>query len=941
MRDKIIYSFSFIFLLIFVSSNLFAYDKNYYDDRVVIRLKSGYENPQHILNQIQIDLNSQIMRVLPEEKSLTHNSKLFFQLQSTNLNYNKIIDAEKPLLNSFIIKFEYSINPKELCKKLKLKYDFIELAEPIYKYQVQAYSPNDTYFDSQTTLEKIKATDAWEIWKGDENTIVGVSDNGVYQAHEDLSTNLWNNSSELPNNNVDDDHNGYIDDFNGYNFNGSKETQGYGKTFANLDHGTQVAGIIGAKFNNSKGVAGISGNCKIFPIKISTDDGKTLEYANESIIFAATHKFKVLNLSWGGPRAFSEYEQSLIDYAVANDVAIVAAGGNIGTNGGTRYDTYYPGGYFGVLGVGEVDEWDGVTETTSSLGTSVAIMAPGTGNFTTNNKGSYSYVGEGTSYATPVISGAVALARSKYPNLAAIQSLEFVRQCVDNIIADNSNNSDKELIPGRINLLKVVSTNPFSIPAIKPIKFKYYDIDNNLKDRFQIGDTIKLKIDVKNYLGMGKDLNFKLKKAYDPSNSINIIVDAKQLGLINSNEEAEIGEFVFVINKDNSNKIIFKIEISNSNGYSDMFKFEFIPVRTFATFENENLRFSMSDIGDFGFIEIGNISEGAGFTIKGQSNQLYGQSGLMVSENNEKLASFFNESFKVEKKFISPESNKSIITDSYSNSSNKIGLEITQEVSFVMPKIVEIDLNLKNTSSSELNNLSVGYFFDWDINDKPDSNYAELFTEIESLPVSKSFAGIGAEIIYKPNENVYIGCVAISEEANSQPQIAGPKYSYTSSFSRDVQLSLLNSGKSIQFDEYNDRSIFVGTRFENLTSPNSNRKLKLLIGYNESRNGLIDDFEKALAFNSIWTNNSKSDQIEAYQNTNDNSLIVNFGNEKSSNFKILITDILGNLVYEENNFSLDKSIDILPIKLPEISTQVIIIYIISDNDVRYKKLLWQ
>ncbi len=941
MRVKIIFSFTFIFLLLFVSSNLFSYNKNYFDDRVVIRLKSGYENPQHLLNQIQIDLNSQVMQVLPEEKSLTHNQKLFFQLRSTNLNYNKIIDAEKPLLNSFIIKFEYSINPKELCKKLKQKYDFIELAEPIYKYQIQGFVPNDTYFDSQTTLDKIKAKEAWDLWKGDENTIIGVIDNGVYQGHEDLSTNLWINTGEIPSNEIDDDANGYIDDFNGYNFNGSKESQGYGKTFASVDHGTQVAGIIGAKFNNSKGIAGISGNCKIFPIKISTEDGQTLEFANESIIFAAIHKFKVLNLSWGGPRAFSEYEQSLIDYAVANDVAIVAAGGNIGTNGGTRYDTYYPAGYFGVLGVGEVDEWDEVTGTTSTLGTSVAIMAPGIGNFSTSNNGSYGYVGEGTSYATPIISGAVALARSKYPNLSAIQSLEFVRQCVDNIIAENLSNSDKQLIPGRINLLKVVSIDPFSIPAIKPIKFKYYDKSNNLQDRFQIGDTVKLKIDVKNFLGMGKDLNFKLIKAYDPSNSINIIDDTKKLVLINSNEEAEIGEFVFLINKDNSNKIIFKMEISNSSGYSDMFKFEFIPVRTFATFENENLRFSMSDVGDFGFIEIGNISEGAGFTIKGQGNQLYGQSGLMVSENNQKLASFFNESFKAEKKFISPESNKSILTDSYSDASNKIGLEITQEVSFVLPKIVEINLNLKNNSNSELNNLSAGYFYDWDINDKPDSNYAELFTEIESLPVANNFAGIGAEIVYKPNESVYIGCVAISEEANSKPQIAGPKYSYTKSFSKDVQLSLLNSGKSIQFDDFDDRSIFAGMRFGNLTSPNSIRKMKLLIGYNESRNGLIDDLERALTLNSIWTDNSKSDQIEAYQNTSDNSLIVNFGNEKVSNSKIMITDILGNLVYEDDYFSLDKSNDILSIKLPKISTQVLIIYIISDNDIRYKKLLWQ
>jgi len=924
--------------LLFVITNLFANDYSEY--KIVIRFKSNVENQSELIKQIEKRFGLKSNRVLTENLS-TKNPERKNEILSRRIDVQKLISAENELLRSYTLVANQKIDPFKLCKQIKSAYDCVELAEPICNYKVLGYIPNDAFFINQSTLLKIKAPEAWEIWKGDPYVVVAVSDNGVFQNHEDLTGNIYINEGEIPNNGLDDDKNGYIDDFRGFNFAGAVESQGWGGTYgAAIDHGTMVAGICSAHFDNQKGIAGIGGKCRLFPIKASGKSSDAIEFGNESIIFAAVHGFKVLNLSWGGPRPFSEFEQSVINFAIANDVAIVAAGGNIGTNGGTRYDTFYPAGYFGVLGVGEVDEFDEVTTQTSALGPQVAIMAPGEGNYSTKNNGSYGYVGGGTSFATPIVSGAVALARSKYPELNAIQALEFVRQCGDDILENNSTNIDKQLIPKRINLLKVVTTNPFSIPAIKPIKYLYKNTSNQVQDRFSVGDTVRLQINVKNYLGDAKSLKFTLSAAYDPAKSINILTNQLQLPLIRTNEETFIGDFVFYINKENTSKVIFRVDIQSENDYKDMFKFEFIPTKTYATFESDSVIFSMSDDGKFGFIELGSVKEGSGFTVKGKGNQLYGQSGLLISENNDKLLSFYFDSFKPIKRFIQPNPNQSIINDDFANSINKIGLEISQKVSFPLPNIAQIDIKIQNKSGRTLKLLSVGNFYDWDILDKSDSNYAELYTEINSNQERNSFGGLGAEIIYKPGEDFYLGCVAYSNY-HSEPQIAGAYYDFTRSFAKEIQLQLLNSGLSIQYDKVDDRSIFAGIRFVDPIADGAERDLSLLIGYSQNRDELTKDIINVLKMNSAEEHRIISDQpIKIFSDTKQNLMQILIPENFGEDYKIEIYDMFGKLInYVKNNESRNSGF-VVNLLLPIIENQVIFVKVTSSLHNSTNKLIW-
>lgn len=931
----------FAILIIFLNFSNYGFaENNYSSTKLMIRFKTNIRENQQEMKKFENLTKGELKPILQNSFSIKYNPKNYFSFQSQNLNYLEIQKAEEPVLRTFILNFSEEINPKTMCKYLKENFSDIEFAEPYHIYPIQAFTPNDKLFSLQSTLERIKAADAWEVWKGSPNTVIGISDNGCNQDHEDITGNITINNKEIPDNNIDDDNNGYIDDYNGYNFAGSNDANDWGNTFnSSIDHGTLVSGIAGASFNNNLGVAGIGGYCKIFPIRAAGTTSSIL-YGYESIIFAANHHFSVLNMSWGGPQTYSEMEQSIINYAVANGVALVASGGNIGTNGGTRYDTYYPAGYKGVLGVGEVDEWDQITEFNSCMSSGVRILAPGEGNYSTNNIGSYSPVSTGTSFAAPIVSGAVALARSLHPELTPQQSIEFVRLCTDNVLAENFAYGDKPLVPGRINLYKVVSVDPFSIPSIFPMEYRWYNTNNELTNRFVQGDTVRLKIKVMNYLGKATNLKFKLSIGYDPTKSVEILQSNSELALLNSMESADIDNFILRIAKTNPNRIILRLDIEADNNFKDFVKFDFIPTANFATFETDKIAFSMTDEGNFGFMEFGKNKEGAGFTIKGIGNQLYGNSGLIISEDSKKLVTFFNNNFSNVKPFLKPNPNICILNDDYTPTDNKIGLEITQEVSFPHPNVAQITFTTQNKSNTTLKDLSMGFYYDWDIAEDADSNVAELYKEINDSELYHYFTALGSEIVYKPNTNIYVGCTAFSEEYNSVPEIAGLDYSFTSDFTDAKQIEVLNSGMTLQNDKIYDRSVFTGIRFNGDFAPNEKKKFGILVGGNTSRDELTGNIIAALTANKVEDKSNYSDYVKIITHKESNLIRIKINNLSETNFDISFYDISGQLISSIlQDFDSSNGLCYTYI-LPEMAPQIIFIKLKSSLHNITEKALW-
>ncbi len=130
------------------------------------------------------------------------------------------------------------------------------------------YALNNTGQSGGTIDADIDAPEAWDITTGGlsvlgDTIVVAVIDDGFQLTHPDL--NFWKNYNEIAGNSIDDDGNGFVDDVNGWNIFSNNGN------IVNAQHGTHVAGIIGARGNNAMGVSGVSWNVKIMPVVGATE----------------------------------------------------------------------------------------------------------------------------------------------------------------------------------------------------------------------------------------------------------------------------------------------------------------------------------------------------------------------------------------------------------------------------------------------------------------------------------------------------------------------------------------------------------------------------------------------------------------------------------------------------------------------------------------------
>jgi subtilisin family serine protease len=137
----------------------------------------------------------------------------------------------------------------------------------------QSAGPNDPSFGKQwnmtdTSTGAVGGMGATAVWgtstggkdRAGQEIVVAIIDAGFDINHPDLKNNIWRFRGEIPNNGKDDDGNGFVDDVNGWN---AYDNNG---TIKVDDHGTHVAGIVGAQGNNGNGVVGVNWNIKIMPI---------------------------------------------------------------------------------------------------------------------------------------------------------------------------------------------------------------------------------------------------------------------------------------------------------------------------------------------------------------------------------------------------------------------------------------------------------------------------------------------------------------------------------------------------------------------------------------------------------------------------------------------------------------------------------------------------
>jgi len=306
------------------------------------------------------------------------------------------------------------------------------LAAPSY-----AFIPNDTQLFQQDYLSRINAYKGWDLMSTEakqRQVIVAVLDAGVDITHPDLVDNIWVNVGEVPGNGIDDDHNSYIDDANGWDFVESnpdpnpKLDPGYNMDA--VEHGTVVAGIIGAEINNDMGIAGLVENVKIMPLRVldSQGVGSTLTLA-QAIDYAVDNGADVINLSLVGSLSDVRMEAA-IKRAYQAGVPVIAASGNEEIKGlNLNLTPRYPICDFSdvnmVMGVAALDSNDILASFSNYGFKCVDISAPGTDIFSSltyspNDPQLSEYYGggwQGTSVAAPQVTGVIANIKKLVPNL--------------------------------------------------------------------------------------------------------------------------------------------------------------------------------------------------------------------------------------------------------------------------------------------------------------------------------------------------------------------------------------------------------------------------------------------------------------------------------------------------------------------------------------------
>ena len=647
---------------------------------------------------------------------------------------NNLVKAASKLNKIYVMEFNSNLDPVFVSAKLSKLKDVI-FSEPYYLSEA-SYIPNDPSFSAQYALNKINAAGAWDINKGNANVIIGIVDTGVDWDHPDLAANVWTNTGEIPNNLIDDDNNGYVDDVRGWDFGGLVGVPDNDPMEDRPDHGTLVAGAASAVTDNGVGISGIGFNCKVMPVKTSRDDNRTntgralISYGYQGIIYAVDNGASVINCSWGN-YAYSIFAKTVIDYANANNVLVVAAMGN-----DNRDEAMYPAFYKGVLSVA-ASSVDDVRSSFSNYGYNVDVTAPGTGVLSTWMDNTYS-TASGTSISSPIVAGLCGLVKAQFPLYTASQIGEQVRANCDDISSVNPSYINK-LGKGRINAFTSLTNTDAKSVRIENVQY----IDNGDGDGvFEPGENILVKIDFVNFLAPLATINISLSSSSNYVTIVNGNFSANSMGTLeifdnNSNK------FSFnVANNAPQNTTVDLFLTYTEGSYTDFEAISVLVNPTFATQGINNVALTITNKGTFGFNDYPNNTQGDGFFINGGGSLLF-EGGLMYGTSANKLVDGIrdttgnaqNSDFRNITPFLlsipgdyAEEQGMLVMNDDYAGT-NKLGIStkldsysFTEEPydNFILLKYL-----FTNTSLIDVNGFYAGLFFDWDIDENTSAaNYA-------------------------------------------------------------------------------------------------------------------------------------------------------------------------------------------------------------------------
>lgn len=459
----------------------------------VLKAQNTVSHAERRVGQLLIQIAAEA-----KEQDLTQIMNDLYFSTGITLRLGRVVAA--PPLSIYRLDFqETSEKQAQLLLNQALKHSNIKNAQLNYMSEIRA-TPNDPMYAEQwhhyntganngVAGADIKSENAWNISKGGntpdgDTVVVAIVDAGFCPEHLDIQANVWYNYAEIPNNGIDDDQNGYIDDFRGWN------TTTLNDVITTHTHGCGVEGTLGAVGNNNRGVSGVAWNVKMMHlISAGSDDEIIGSYA---YIF---QQRRLWNVSQGRRGAFVVVSSSSFgrDARFPSSAPLWCA----------MYDSL---GSVGVLNIAATTNRGVDVEVVGDLPSlctspylvvatastnrdarrlsaaygriSIDLAAPGEGITTTALTGSYSSE-DGTSYASPMVAGVVALAYAapctdwiirakRNPSEAALSMRTFLLRGVDTLDAFRGLMTSN----GRLNAAKtlqfLINSCPFAQQPAAP-----------------------------------------------------------------------------------------------------------------------------------------------------------------------------------------------------------------------------------------------------------------------------------------------------------------------------------------------------------------------------------------------------------------------------------------------------------------------------------------